>query len=67
MRFCEHKSFKPVPIRYAKSTDIIRRIRFSFKLSDSIDDNYTSAEYCAGLLVPGQTPATAQELIVYFD
>jgi hypothetical protein len=38
-----------------------------FQTSDSTADNYVSAEYRAGPLVPGQTPATVQELAVRFD
>ncbi|KAH7021370.1 uncharacterized protein B0I36DRAFT_354034 [Microdochium trichocladiopsis] len=35
--------------------------------SDPRQDNYVSAEYTAGPLVPGQTPATVQGLAVRFD
>jgi hypothetical protein len=38
-----------------------------FQTSKSAKDNYVSAEYRAGELVPGQTPATVQELAVRFD
>ncbi|PMD53929.1 uncharacterized protein K444DRAFT_667616 [Hyaloscypha bicolor E] len=38
-----------------------------FQTSDSTGDNYVSAEYLAGPLVSGQTPATVQELAVRFD
>jgi hypothetical protein len=38
-----------------------------FQTSDSTGDNYVSAEYQAGPLVSGQTPATVQELAVRFD
>ncbi|KAN0105952.1 hypothetical protein V8E51_008828 [Hyaloscypha variabilis] len=38
-----------------------------FQTSDSAADNYVSAEYLAGPLVPGQTAATVQELAVRFD
>lgn len=38
-----------------------------FQTTDSTADNYISAEYQAGPLVPGQTPATVQELAVRFD
>jgi hypothetical protein len=38
-----------------------------FQTSDSSADNYVSAEYRAGPLVPGQTLATVQELAVRFD
>ncbi|KAE9370958.1 hypothetical protein N431DRAFT_546651 [Stipitochalara longipes BDJ] len=38
-----------------------------FQTSDSKADNYVSAEYRAGPLVPGQTPATVQDLSVRFD
>jgi hypothetical protein len=38
-----------------------------FQTSDSARDNYVSAEYRAVKVVPGQTPATVQELAVRFD
>ena len=38
-----------------------------FQTSDPKSNNYLSAEYVAGPLVPGQTPATVQELAVRFD
>src|SRR5450830_947823 len=38
-----------------------------FHTSDSGAANYISAEYQAGALVPGQSPATVQELAVRFD
>lgn len=38
-----------------------------FQTTDSTADNYVSAEYRAGPLVPGQTPATVQDLSVRFD
>lgn len=38
-----------------------------FQTSDPKADNYVSAEYVAGPLVSGQTPATVQELAVRFD
>jgi hypothetical protein len=38
-----------------------------FQTSDSRQNNYVSAEYTAGPLVPGQTPATVQSLSVRFD
>jgi hypothetical protein len=38
-----------------------------FQTSDATAENYVSAEYQAGPLVPGQTPATVQEVAVRFD
>ncbi|KAF7522529.1 hypothetical protein G7054_g12114 [Neopestalotiopsis clavispora] len=38
-----------------------------FQTSNPERDNYVSAEYVAGNLHPGQTPATVQELAVRFD
>jgi len=38
-----------------------------FQTSDPRQNNYVSAEYMAGPLVPGQTPATVQSLSVRFD
>ncbi|MDR2637443.1 MAG: DUF3604 domain-containing protein [Zoogloeaceae bacterium] len=38
-----------------------------FQTSDPIAANYVSAEYQAGELVPGQSPATVQHLKVRFD
>lgn len=38
-----------------------------FQTTDSSKDNYVSAEYIAGPLHPGQTPATVQSLAVRFD
>ncbi|KAK1756400.1 hypothetical protein QBC47DRAFT_444908 [Echria macrotheca] len=38
-----------------------------FQTTDPKADNYVSADYVAGPLVPGQTPATVQGLSVRFD
>jgi hypothetical protein len=38
-----------------------------FQTSQPATDNYVSAEYVAGPLLPGQTPATVQSLGVRFD
>lgn len=38
-----------------------------FQTTDSKQDNYVSAEYTPGPLLPGQTPATVQSLAVRFD
>ncbi|KAF9639989.1 hypothetical protein BFW01_g11795 [Lasiodiplodia theobromae] len=38
-----------------------------FQTTDPESDNYVSAEYIAGPLHPGQTPATVQSLAVRFD
>lgn len=38
-----------------------------FQTTDPGNDNYISAEYIAGPLHPGQTPATVQSLAVRFD